>query len=160
MTERIVPGPLELADPPVVALLSSAKAAFVAEFNRRMARTAFGDLVLAYSTNVLRWLSSGPVRSADLVSCSGVSKQAISQQVSHLAASGYVRVTPHPDDGRARLVSLTPKGEAAQRTVHGLFAQIERDWETRLGSRQWRAFVATLGEMALRSADEGEPEHP
>lgn len=143
-----LPDPLDRAHPPLVALLAAAKENFVTDFAARLHRTDHAGLTLSHSANVLRWLHSGPATSTRLVSLSGVSKQAISQQVAQLATLGYVDMVRHPDDGRAQLVRLTAKGVAAQKTVHRLFAEIERDWEADLGPEAWAPFLDGLRHAA------------
>jgi DNA-binding MarR family transcriptional regulator len=41
-----------------------------------------------------------------------VTKQTMTSTLARLERQGYVRVRPDPDDGRAKLVSLTPEGAA------------------------------------------------
>ena len=118
---------------PLVALLGRSEAAFIAEFDRRIRESAFCALSLAHSRNVLRHLADGPLRASRIVERCDVSKQAISQQITHLEANGYVRVEVDPDDHRARVISLTDKGARAQEVVRGLFDEIEHDWAQALG---------------------------
>jgi DNA-binding MarR family transcriptional regulator len=117
---------------PLVTLLGGVEAAFAAEFDRRIAGTEIGDLSLAHARNVLRHLSRGPLRASQLVSRSGVSKQALSQQIGHLERAGYVAVDPDPSDHRARIVALTERGDRARQLVRRVFRQIERDWAREL----------------------------
>jgi DNA-binding MarR family transcriptional regulator len=98
---------------PLVRLLHRAEIAYVAEFDRRLADTAYTSLTLAHSRGVLRHLGDGPVRASRLVDECGVSKQAVSQQIAQLEAAGYVAVTADPSDARARVVTLTERGAAA-----------------------------------------------
>lgn len=128
-------------DVPLVMLLAKATGEFTREFDRRLADSGFGSISLAHSKNVLRFLSRDePRRAAAIVGQGGVSKQAVSQQIAHLAATGYLRVTADPDDQRARRLALTAKGEKVQQRVVELFAEIEADWAERLGA----ANVATV----------------
>ena len=122
-------------DAPLVALLGGLVAGFEAEFNRRIHDTDMCALSLAHSRNVLRHLARGPLRAARIVELSGVSKQAVSQQVAHLVRNGYVTVEPDPTDQRARTVALTARGEEAQRLVKRLFREIERDWAGVVGEQ-------------------------
>ena len=87
------------------------------------------------------------MRASVIVDRCGVSKQALSQQIAHLQANGYVEVTPDPDDQRALVVALTDKGRAAQRLTKRLFSEIERDWAADLdpdGMPQLRHLLARL----------------
>lgn len=46
-----------------------------------------------------------------------VAKSAMTKTLGHLAAKGLVAVTPDPEDGRAKLVEITPAGRAAHRAA-------------------------------------------
>lgn len=137
----------EPAPIPLPALLAEAEAAFAAEFDRRLARSEFCALSLAHSRNVLRHLGDHPRRASDIVNACGVSKQAISQQLTHLAAHGYLTIEPDPADGRARLLRLTEPGRQAQRLVKTLFTEIERDWAARLGAERLATVRLVLTEL-------------
>lgn len=117
---------------PLAALLIKAESSFVADFDRRMKESEFCALSLAHSRNVLRHLSRGPLRAAQLVERGNVTKQAISQQITHLQANGYITVEPDATDQRARVITLTPKGIRAQRLVAHLFVEIEQSWAEKL----------------------------
>ena len=73
-----------------------------------------------------------------LAEMSGVTKQAISQQVAYLEARGYVAVEPDAADSRAKLVRLTKKGQRSIEAGLSLFAAVERDWGQRFGSDEIR----------------------
>lgn len=129
---------------PLIALLGRAESEFIAEFDRRMKDTEFCALSLAHSRNVLRHLAGGPQRASAIVDQCGLSKQAISQQIAHLSANGYVTVEPDPSDHRARIVALTDKGASAQRLVKTMFGQIEQDWAAKIGVRDAAALRRAL----------------
>lgn len=135
---------------PVAALLGAAREAFGAEFDARIKASEMNVLSLAHAHNVLRHLGNGPMRASAIVNRCGVTKQAVSQQIAHLQRNGFVRALPDPDDQRARLIELTDCGIAAQAVVKQLFADIERDWTTRIGQEH----MATLREaLAILGAD-------
>lgn len=46
----------------------------------------------------------------DLAGRAAMTKQAMRELVVHLEERGYVAVEPHPEDGRAKLVTLTARG--------------------------------------------------
>lgn len=118
---------------PLVTLLGVAREVFCADFDRRLGGSEFCALSLAHSANVLRHLGDGPRQASQIVSQCEVSKQAVSQQITHLERSGYVTVTPHPTDHRARMIALTEKGAGAQAFVLRTFAEIESEWMEVLG---------------------------
>ncbi len=118
---------------PLVGLLGRAHALFISEFEERLRAEGLDQLSLAHSSNVLRHLADGPRRASHLVAQCGVTKQAVSQQISHLERNGYVAVRPDESDQRARLVVLTTKGECAQELVRRLFTEVEEAWVGRIG---------------------------
>jgi DNA-binding MarR family transcriptional regulator len=59
---------------------------------------------------VLGWLAEhGPVRASAMVEVFKIDKGALSRQLQHLEELGLVERTPDPIDGRASLVSASPK---------------------------------------------------
>ena len=135
---------------PLVALLTRGEAFFIAEFDRRIRGSEFCALSLAHSRNVLRHLGEGPMRASELVERCDVSKQAISQQIAHLAANDYVALDADPRDARARLVRLTTKGERAQQLVRGLFVEIERDWARQFGVEEFDSLRDLLSRLLVQ----------
>ncbi|MCA1727455.1 MAG: MarR family winged helix-turn-helix transcriptional regulator [Actinobacteria bacterium] len=78
----------------------------------------------------------GGTRLSDLAARANMTPQAMGELVDDLESLGYVRRRPHPDDRRAKLVVLTPKGrrcvEAGIRVVEG----IEERLRDQLGGRR------------------------
>jgi DNA-binding MarR family transcriptional regulator len=63
---------------------------------------------------VMRHLAlAGPLRAGELADALGVEAPHVSRQVHKLQQAGYVERVADPGDLRARLVELTPAGEAA-----------------------------------------------
>jgi len=86
-------------------------------------------------------------RLSDLAGRANMTPQAMGELVDDLEQMGYVRRRPHPEDRRAKLVVLTPKGrrcvEAGIRVVQAIEAQL-RD---RLGERGLVAFRRSAGQI-------------
>ncbi|HHV22029.1 MAG TPA: winged helix-turn-helix transcriptional regulator [Propionibacterium sp.] len=132
---------------PLVSLIARVKDEFEASFARRLKDSEFGTLSLAHASNVLRHLDEGPHQASKIVGVCGVSKQAVSQQITHLQRNGYLTVRPHPTDHRARLLETTDKGVRARAFVEQTFAEIEADWVARLGPEdgpELRRLLTTL----------------
>ncbi len=126
---------------PLSTLLGRLQATYAAEYNQRLAEAGLPDLSLSLGTNVLRHLGDGAaVRMGSLAEMAGVTKQAISQQVAHLQARGYVTAEPDPEDSRAKQVRLTDMGARSLTASRSLFRDLEEDWQQRFG----RAEVADL----------------
>ena len=77
-----------------------------------------------------------------------VTKQAASQMVEDLVTKGYVERRPHPDDARARLIVLTPKGWACTRAADEAAAEALRPWAETLGPDRLAALRADLSRLA------------
>ncbi|MFT4220875.1 MAG: MarR family winged helix-turn-helix transcriptional regulator [Microbacterium sp.] len=130
---------------PLGALLGRVQARYVAECEARLAAAGYSDLRIAHGANILRHLSPDrPVRIAVIARLSGVSKQAISQQIAHLAARDYLIVGPDDSDGRAKSVVLTARGARSQRAVRRIFADVEAEWRALHGAERLEALRAAL----------------
>jgi DNA-binding MarR family transcriptional regulator len=56
----------------------------------------------------------------DLVRHSGADKAQVARMVAQLAERGWITSNPNPDDGRSRILALSPEGQALQETVRNL----------------------------------------
>jgi DNA-binding MarR family transcriptional regulator len=79
-----------------------------------------------------------------------VTRQAAAQLVDELVAKGYVRRGRHPDDARARLITLTSKGWACTRAADAAMADTVRPWAAVLGEQRLRALQDDLLRIAPR----------
>lgn len=135
---------------PLPALLTLAASRISAEFDRRLHDLGCEALSVAAARTVLRHLGPQPRRASTMVSDCGISKQALSQQIAQLESGGLITIEPDPSDARARLLSLTPAGVEAQRSVLRLFDQIEADWTAELGSADLEGTRRVLTALAGR----------
>ncbi len=58
---------------------------------------------------------AGELRATELAAKLGIGPAALSRHIADLESSGFVLRRPHPDDGRASLISLSEAGEASMR---------------------------------------------
>ena len=77
-----------------------------------------------------------------------IAKQTATSLVDKLERAGYVERVPDPSDGRARLVRLTPRAEAALPIARAEEARIEAEWGAHLGPERMRQLREAL--TALR----------
>ncbi len=84
--------------------------------------------------------SDGASRSADLAAKIGVRPQSMMKTVHELEELGLVSRAPDPSDSRAKLISLTRKGQVFIR-------ELSRSTET-----VWEQYAETLGEHDLQQA--------
>lgn len=139
---------------PLPTLLGRVQALYTAEYDQAIGELGLSHLSLSLGTNVMRHLDvEHGTRLSMLVDASGVSKQAISQQVAHLERHGYVTIEPDPSDSRAKLVRLTPSGEASRATSRTAFEQMERAWRDRFGAEEIRTLRRVLEQILLKTGD-------
>jgi DNA-binding MarR family transcriptional regulator len=127
------------------------------EIQRRLVADGFSDVRFSDGL-VFQHLVDGPVTIGALAARLGVTQQAASKSVADLERRGYVERTADPDDARARLVSLTARGEAVIRAGRDQRAAVTGELAERLGPRRGEAarrllldVVADLGaEEAVR----------
>jgi DNA-binding MarR family transcriptional regulator len=91
---------------------------------------------------VLGVVEHGPATVAQIARVFGLARQSVQRTVGSLVRDGLVALEDNPRHRRAKLVRLTPAGEAALREIQAL----QRVWADVLG--------AQLGEHDLRRATE------
>jgi DNA-binding MarR family transcriptional regulator len=104
----------------------------------------------AAHTALFPHLNADGVRGADLAKKLGVTKQAVSQLVTELEEWGVVEQIADPQDGRAKLVRFTKKGEQA--LLHGLavLGELETELSDKIGKRRMQELHTAL--LALEKA--------
>ena len=75
------------------------------------------------------------------------SPQAASQLTSLAQAHGYLERTPHPDDGRSKLVQLTPRGRELVRDAVRIILESESEYAALVGPAAYRRFTSALGAL-------------
>jgi len=113
------------------------------EVQRRIAAEGMDDLRFADGV-VFQHLMPGPRTIGSLAERLGVSQQAASKAVADLERRGYVRREADPDDGRARHVALTERGDAAIAAGRRHRAALEEELSARHGADEVEAARVTL----------------
>jgi DNA-binding MarR family transcriptional regulator len=86
---------------------------------------------------VLQFPGPDGVRPGTLAERAGMSKQAMNQLLRSLEGLGYITRCDVPDEGRARIVRFTKRGRAAYSKIHEILRDIEREWNTELGPKDF-----------------------
>ena len=86
---------------------------------------------------VLQFPGPDGVRPGTLAERAGISKQAMNQLLQSLEAAGYIERSAARDDGRTRVVRFTKRGRAAYSKISDILHDVEREWATELGARQF-----------------------
>lgn len=113
----------------IEAILRAGRAA-IDELHRRLAERGHPDVRPAHGYAFQAIGADGTTASA-LGERLNVTKQAAGQMVDELTRLGYVTREPDPDDGRRRLVQLTPRGVDCLRASADVFEEIVAEWRAR-----------------------------
>jgi DNA-binding MarR family transcriptional regulator len=114
-----------------------------------MHEAGFTDVTIAQA-RLLMGLDVEGTRLGTLADRAQIAKQTATALVDRLERAGYVERVADPSDGRARLVRMTPRAEAALPIARAEEARIEAEWEAHLGPRrmgQLREALTALREI-------------
>lgn len=117
---------------PLARIFLSAAGMLVDGLHRGLTARGWDDVRHSWGF-VMGRLSAGPASVNELATFLGVSKQAASKTIEHMEAHGLVRVAPHPDDGRRKMVDMTSEGERFLRDVQEIYSEIEASWAEQMG---------------------------
>ena len=127
--------------------------------NRRLlelcAANGHGDLKMSFAV-VMAHAGLDDARLSDIAAKNGLSKQAVSQTARELADLGYIRLLPDPDDARARIITLTPRGRALIAESLRSIETIRAELAARMGQDAFAVFENAVAAVwacsPLRSA--------
>lgn len=122
---------------------------FEEDLQAHLAEHGFADVTLG-QTNLLRHLDASGMRLGELAVDAGVTKQAVTVGVRGLVARDLVELVPDPEDGRARRVVYTNRG---QRLIAAAVTQVvstEARWREQLGEDGYNALRRTLSTLGER----------
>lgn len=102
-------------------------------------------------------------RLGELAQAAQLSKQTVGSIVDELERAGYVKRIPDPADARARLVTVTAKGQELIQISTPVVHDVEAQWESHLGAarmRQLRRILSTLRTITDPDLQHGSPDSP
>jgi DNA-binding MarR family transcriptional regulator len=95
-------------------------------------------------------------RVTDMADAAAMTKQAMQYLVDDLEQLGYAERIPDPDDRRAKLIRLTPRGRECVLIARESMAATEAAWAKRLGAGKMEQLRALLAELnAVIGQDHG-----
>jgi DNA-binding MarR family transcriptional regulator len=112
-----------------------------------LAAQGYSDIRPAHSS-VFRHILPGGSRLTELADRAQMTKQSMSYLVNSLAESGYVHFVPDAEDGRAKLVCLTERGQAFQQALVHFSLQVELDLTRQLGAAQMQQLRSLLEQVS------------
>lgn len=113
---------------------------------RRVRAAGFDDLSDAQFL-VFRYEGVDGRQPREIAHSAGLSKQSVNDTLRHLEDRGYVTREPHPTDGRARIVRLTPRGRALDTTIMNSASAVDALWRDHIGEPAWSVFSEVLDHL-------------
>ncbi len=108
-----------------------------------LVRAGYTDMTVAQARIAARIDPNGS-RITTLAAAAEVTKQTAGFLVEQLERAGYVERVPDPSDGRAQLVTIAPRGQAAREAVLPALAEVEAEWAAHLGPERMAQLRETL----------------
>jgi DNA-binding MarR family transcriptional regulator len=133
--------------PALIALLSQVRDAVAAELYGGLAERGFAELRPAHGC-VFGNIDATGARLTALADRSGLTKQSVGEAVADLEELGFVERVPDPEDGRAKIIRLTPHGAHALAAAEEIFADIEARFAAEVGPERFDEFRETLTRLA------------
>jgi DNA-binding MarR family transcriptional regulator len=128
-------------------LLLLAEQEFIRELRATTAAQGFADQGRSDGF-VLRTLGRAPATISTLATRLDITKQGAAQIIDDMEHRGYVERHPDPTDGRARLIHLSPRGQAALAVARRFHQTYERRLRKAHGDDAINAMRAVFTAMA------------
>ncbi len=120
-------------DLPTSLLMFIASRAAADRIFRAVHDAGFDDVTIAQS-RLMMGIDTEGTRLSVLAERAQIAKQTATALVDKLERAGYVERVPDPTDGRARLVRMTHRAEAALPIARTEEDRIEAEWRAHLGA--------------------------
>ncbi|NMN98958.1 MarR family transcriptional regulator [Nocardiaceae bacterium YC2-7] len=121
--------------PPLARLFAIAFRTLIDGLHERLAARGWHDVKPTFGFVLLAAREAG-IQSSEVAALLGISKQAASKIVDAMVEADYVSRSPHPDDQRAKIVTLTVRGAQLLDDVEQIYAELESEWATIVGGAQ------------------------
>lgn len=144
-----------MAEPQLARLLLAAHRTLAGDLVVELEERGWPDLRASQAALVLNVDRRFGTRLTELARRAGVTKQAMMVVVDELEVRGFVRRTPDPEDGRAKVVRLTARGRTLAAESRRAVAAVEARAKRTLGGRRYESLRETL-DLLLESEEEEE----
>jgi DNA-binding MarR family transcriptional regulator len=131
---------------PLIALVSGLRDAISSELYDRLHGLGFADIRPAHGC-VFSNIDEQGARLTGLAERSGLTKQSVGEAVADLEQLGFVERVPDPEDGRAKIIRLTPHGADALAAAARIFEDIEERFAGEVGRERFDEFRETLARL-------------
>jgi len=141
---------MTITNDPLAIMLFSEIATVDQAARSRLKASLPGNMELSHFS-VLNHFShlGGEKTPAQLARIFHVTKGAMTNTITRLAASGYVHVRPDWDDARRKLVSISPAGQAARDAAVQAIDPVFEDVMKKLGPEKAKTLLPVLRELRV-----------
>jgi DNA-binding MarR family transcriptional regulator len=101
---------------------------------------------------MFRYPSADGLQPSELADLLQITKQSVNDLLHDMEARGYLVREPHPTDGRARVVRLTPKGQRLEQTAYDAAGSAQEAIAELLGPRRFAQLRQSLEEVVSHIA--------
>jgi DNA-binding MarR family transcriptional regulator len=133
------------AEVPLARLLAMGLRSLVDELHVRLERR--GIEVKPVFAFVLLASRERPLTGNDIADLLGMTKQAASKLVDAMEAAQCLARKPHPEDARAKLLHITPKGRRVLEAAEDIYRELEAEWALTIGRQRLEAMRSDLTEV-------------
>jgi DNA-binding MarR family transcriptional regulator len=144
---------------PLARLLSVVLRQVIDDLHDELEAQGFRGLRPAYGY-ALAAIDGGTATAAELGSHLGMTKQGAAKLLDALEADRYIRRLPPPDDRRAKLVVVSPRGRRLLEASARAQQAVEDRWAQTLGRRAANTLRSQLETLSETSAGERRPLRP
>jgi DNA-binding MarR family transcriptional regulator len=135
---------MAMAGPPLLGLLFRlANQRWSSELDVAFRHAGFDDVTSAHAV-VMPFVPPEGASIGELARRARVRRQTMAQSVERLVESGYVERTPDPQDARATIVRLRPRGRALRQAAVEAGRRLEAAWARELGKDELETLRAGL----------------
>lgn len=113
----------------------------------RVIRPPYGFVLLA--------VRDQPTTATEVRRLLGLTKQAAAKVLDAMEAADLVRRRSHAEDGRVKLVEITPEGRRLLGDVEAVYAELEARWATVVGAERVESLRRDVA-LVLRAQNDGE----
>lgn len=118
-----------------------------AKLMQELLKQGFDGLTMSFADPMMI-ITLGPVRMNELADELGMSKQLCNQSLKPLEQLNLIQRLPDPEDGRAKLVSLTARGEELALAAQAIIAQLQDQITDIIGQNNSRSLHTHLYKLA------------
>ena len=136
----------------VAAVLVAAARAHTGAVMERLALRGYADFPFA-SASLLWLMDESGTRSTTLAQRGGETKQAMSQLVRMMERQGYLEQVPDPNDTRAKVIRMTPRGKAVKTACVEVREELNQRIAKIVGKDKAREMESSLGAVTKMFSD-------